>query len=62
MNSASFTAARGARTDATTLDEATAHPRHAVSNTLRAIKVFAGAAVSVVLLGAYSDKQSVRAV
>ncbi|KUJ69801.1 hypothetical protein ACZ90_08360 [Streptomyces albus subsp. albus] len=37
-------------------DHAESHPRHFLGNALRAVKVFAGTAVSVVLLGEYGDE------
>lgn len=61
MNTASFTpSAQGAHAGATALDHD--HARHGLGNALRVLKVFAGAAVSVVLLGEYNDKQAVRTV
>ncbi|MBT2385445.1 hypothetical protein [Streptomyces sp. ISL-11] len=59
MNNASLTsAAPGAHAGAGT----TAHHRPALGGALRAIKVFAGAAVSVVLMGEAADKRVVRAI
>ena len=36
------------------------HPRHRVGDALRAVKVFAGAALSVILLGEYGEEAGVR--
>ncbi|WKX71033.1 hypothetical protein [Streptomyces sp. XD-27] len=36
--------------------DAEAHPRHFLGNAIRAVKVFASTAVSVVLLGEYGDE------
>ncbi|UQI48414.1 hypothetical protein M1P56_30895 [Streptomyces sp. HU2014] len=63
MNTASLTpTAQGAHAGATALHDGADHPRHGLGNALRVLKVFAGAAVSVVLLGEYSDKRAVRTV
>ena len=59
MNNASFTsAAQGAHAGADT----SAHHRPALGGALRAIRIFAGAAVSVVLMGEAADKRAVRAI
>ncbi|KPI09977.1 hypothetical protein OK074_9108 [Actinobacteria bacterium OK074] len=44
---------------ATALDD-TPHRRHRLGDALRAIKVFAGAAVGVALLGEYGEEAGVR--
>lgn len=37
-------------------DDAEGHPRHLLGNALRAVKVFASTAFSVVVLGEYGDE------
>ena len=37
-----------------------AHPQHRVGSALRAVKVFAGAAFSVAVLGEYGEEAGVR--
>ncbi|MEU7109839.1 hypothetical protein ACFQ2B_18760 [Streptomyces stramineus] len=60
MNTASSTtAAQGAHSGATAF--ADGRPRPGLGGAFRALKVFAGAAVSVVLLGESADKRAVRA-
>ncbi|KOG90155.1 hypothetical protein ADK38_10305 [Streptomyces varsoviensis] len=57
MSTATFThTGQGARRGAT-IDSAADQQRHGLGGTLRAIKVFAGAAISVVLLGNYADEK-----
>ena len=61
MSAATFTPApapRQARPSGATAVEGS-HP-HRVGNALRAIKVFAGAAFSVVILGEYGEEAGVR--
>ncbi|MFI1257084.1 hypothetical protein ACH4U6_25350 [Streptomyces netropsis] len=58
MTTATFTpTAKGAREGATALDSDPGHQRHLLSSTIRAIKVFAGTAVSVVLLGEHNGRR-----
>ncbi|MEV5471983.1 hypothetical protein AB0L66_06445 [Streptomyces sp. NPDC052207] len=59
MSAASFTPARhGPPPGATALDGD--HRRHRIGNALRAVKVFAGATIDVVLLGEYGEESGVR--
>ncbi|MFD7235693.1 hypothetical protein ACFWAT_10320 [Streptomyces syringium] len=58
MTTATFTpTAEGARPGATALHPAPGHQRHLLGSTIRAIKVFAGTAVSVVLLGEHNGRR-----
>lgn len=61
MSSATFTPASGPRTappvGATSLTGS--HAGHRVGDVLRALRVFAGAAVDVVLLGGYGEEAGV---
>ncbi|MGV9244315.1 hypothetical protein [Streptomyces sp. NPDC003710] len=59
MSAATFTPARqGPPSGATALVEQ--HRRHVVGDALRAVKVFLGAAIDVVLLGEYGEEAGVR--
>ncbi|MFE9098775.1 hypothetical protein [Streptomyces sp. NPDC007264] len=43
---------------ATALDDG--HPRHRLGDALRALKVYVGAVIDVVLLGEYGEEEGVR--
>ncbi|MEU6366361.1 hypothetical protein ABZ876_11505 [Streptomyces sp. NPDC046931] len=59
MSAVTFTPARhGPPSGATALDEQ--HRRHVVGDALRAVKVFLGAAIDVVVLGEYGEEAGVR--
>ncbi|MEV7341680.1 hypothetical protein [Streptomyces sp. NPDC093544] len=58
MSAATFTPGPSARAGATAASGT--HQRHRVGDALRAVKVFAGAALSVVLLGEYGEEAGVR--
>ncbi|MEU6096627.1 hypothetical protein [Streptomyces sp. NPDC047079] len=59
MSAATFTPAHhGPPSGATALDGK--HRRHRLGDALRAVKVFVGAAVDVVLLGEYGEEAGVR--
>ncbi|GAA3780432.1 hypothetical protein [Streptomyces chiangmaiensis] len=59
MSAATFTPARkGPPPGATALD--VDHRRHRLGDALRAVKVFVGAAIDVVLLGEYGEEAGVR--
>ncbi|MFJ3825953.1 hypothetical protein [Streptomyces nodosus] len=59
MSAASFTPSRqGPPAGATAVDGR--HRRHLLGDALRAAKVFAGAALDVVLLGEYSEERIVH--
>jgi hypothetical protein len=59
MSAATFTPTQdGPPTGATALDGN--HRRHRLGDTLRAVKVFAGAVIDVVLLGEYGEEAGVR--
>ncbi|MGW7268533.1 hypothetical protein [Streptomyces sp. NPDC054842] len=58
MSAATFTPHRVPPSGATALDSG--HPRHRLGDALRAVKVFATAAVRVVLLGEYGEEAGVR--
>ncbi|MFD5631891.1 MULTISPECIES: hypothetical protein [unclassified Streptomyces] len=58
MSAATFTPGPSAKTGATAVSGV--HRRHPVGDALRAVKVFAGAALSVVLLGEYGEEAGVR--
>jgi hypothetical protein len=59
MSAATFTPAqKGPPTGATAVDGT--HHRHFLGDTLRAVKVFAGAVIDVVLLGEYGEETGVR--
>ncbi len=57
MSAATFTPAPGRPSGATPLTDA---PRHLLGDALRAIKVFAGAAFDVIILGEYGEEAGVR--
>ncbi|UGY92092.1 hypothetical protein [Streptomyces gobiensis] len=62
MSAASITPAAGGQgrgRGATAIGPAHAHPRHLLGNALRAIRVFAGAAFSVVILGQTDEDRGV---
>ncbi|MFJ3926424.1 hypothetical protein [Streptomyces sp. NPDC090022] len=60
MSTATFTPTQGGRPSGATATS-DSHPRHRVGSVLRAAKVFAATAVSVVLLGEYAeDKDLIR--
>ncbi|NBM20506.1 hypothetical protein [Streptomyces sp. GC420] len=65
MSSATFTPGPPGRaaphvSGATAVDSAgSEHPRHLIGNALRAIKVFLGAAISVVVLGEYNETKDI---
>lgn len=54
MSTATFTPIRGGRPSGATATS-DSPPRHVVGNALRAAKVFAAAAVSVIVLGEYGE-------
>lgn len=58
MSAATFTPAPGRPSGATPLSDL--HGTHRIGNALRAIRVFAGAAFDVVILGEYSEEAGVR--
>lgn len=58
MSTATFTPIRGGRPSGATATS-DSPPRHPVGNLLHAAKVFAATAVSVVVLGEYSEKKGV---
>ncbi|MFG2128903.1 hypothetical protein ACGFNV_14045 [Streptomyces sp. NPDC048751] len=57
MSAATFTPASGRPSGATPLTDA---PRHPLGDALRAIRVFAGAAFDVIILGEYGEEAGVR--
>ncbi|MEU6218357.1 hypothetical protein ABZ845_12685 [Streptomyces sp. NPDC047022] len=60
MSAATFTPAQqGPPTGATALD-GSSHRRHRLGDSLRALKVFAGAVLDVVVLGEYGEEAGVR--
>ncbi|MFD7558224.1 MULTISPECIES: hypothetical protein [unclassified Streptomyces] len=59
MSTATFTPIQGGRPSGATATSTGSHPRHFVGNALRAAKVFAAAAVSVVVLGEYGEDAGV---
>ncbi|MEV6169175.1 hypothetical protein AB0L99_13225 [Streptomyces sp. NPDC051954] len=58
MSAATFTPAPGRASGATSVTPA--QHRHRLGDALRAVKVFAGAALDVVILGEYSEEVGVR--
>lgn len=58
MSTATFTPAPGRPSGATSLSGG--HAGHRIGNALRAIRVFAGAAFDVVILGEYAEEAGVR--
>lgn len=58
MSAATFTPAPGRPSGATPLSGT--HSTHRLGNALRAIRVFAGAAFDVVILGEYGEEAGVR--
>lgn len=58
MSTATLTPIRGGRPSGATATS-DSRPRHLVGNALRAAKVFASAAVSVVVLGEYAEDAGV---
>ncbi|MES5821698.1 hypothetical protein [Streptomyces sp. RG80] len=58
MSAATFTPAPGRPSGATSLTGD--HTGHRLGNALRAIRVFAGAAFDVLILGEYSEEAGVR--
>lgn len=58
MSAATFTPAPGRPSGATSLSGA--HGTHRLGSALRAIRVFAGAAFDVVILGEYAEEAGVR--
>ncbi|KJY31838.1 MULTISPECIES: hypothetical protein [Streptomyces] len=58
MSTATLTPIQGGRPSGATATSSH-HPRHRVGDVLRAVKVFATAAVSVVVLGEYSEDAGV---
>ncbi|MFF4271111.1 hypothetical protein [Streptomyces sp. NPDC001536] len=58
MSAATFTPAPGRPSGATSLSGS--HAGHRLGNALRAIRVFAGAAFDVVILGEYAEEAGVR--
>jgi hypothetical protein len=58
MSAATFTPAPGRPSGATPVSDL--HATHRLGNALRAIRVFAGAAFGVVILGEYSEEAGVR--
>ncbi|MFE9769815.1 hypothetical protein ACFYPC_35725 [Streptomyces sp. NPDC005808] len=59
MSAATFTPGPPAHPGGATAASGT-HRRHRIGDALRAVKVFAGAALSVVLLGEYGEEAGVR--
>ncbi len=60
MSTATFTSASVTSARRPGASTARGGPRHPVGDALRAVKVFAGAALSVVLLGEYGEEAGVR--
>ncbi|WP_210588995.1 hypothetical protein [Streptomyces sp. GESEQ-35] len=58
MSAATFTPAPGRASGATAMTSA--QHRHRLGEALRAVKVFAGAALDVVILGEYGEEAGVR--
>ncbi|ANS66056.1 hypothetical protein SLINC_3832 [Streptomyces lincolnensis] len=57
MSAATFTPAPGRPSGATSLSDT---PRHRLGDALRAMRVFAGAAFDVIILGEYGEEAGVR--
>ncbi|OPG09918.1 hypothetical protein B1R27_04375 [Streptomyces sp. GKU 895] len=58
MSAATLTPAPGRPSGATPLTDT--HPTHRLGDTLRAIRVFAGAAFQVIILGEYGEEAGIR--
>ncbi|MEV8536354.1 hypothetical protein [Streptomyces sp. NPDC051211] len=59
MSTATFTPIQGGRPSGATATTSDIHPRHRVGGMLRAARVFAATAFSVVLLGEYAEDAGV---
>ncbi|WLW54126.1 hypothetical protein [Streptomyces sp. YU58] len=57
MSAATFTPAPGRPSGATSLSDV---PRHRLGDALRAVRVFAGAAFDVIILGEYGEETGIR--
>ncbi|MGP4005332.1 hypothetical protein [Streptomyces sp. 4N124] len=58
MSAATFTPAPGRASGATAITQT--HHRHRLGEALRALKVYAGAAFDVIVLGEYGEEAGVR--
>jgi hypothetical protein len=59
MSAATFPSRHGPPSGATALDS-DHHHRHRIGDALRAVKVFVGAAIDVVLFGEYGEEAGIR--